>query len=62
MVDWATAGFYPEYWDYARMHDPFVIAISPGWDYVLQRIVTTARRQIEIDVVRQLMSIVAHTF
>ncbi|EDQ98163.1 uncharacterized protein LACBIDRAFT_336215 [Laccaria bicolor S238N-H82] len=22
IIDWATAGFYSEFWEYARMHDP----------------------------------------
>ncbi|KAF8069180.1 kinase-like domain-containing protein [Lyophyllum atratum] len=60
VIDWATAGFYPEYWEYARMHDPHFM--TPAWDDVLRRLFPTPRRQTEIEVVRQLMSIVAATF
>ncbi|KAF8902870.1 hypothetical protein CPB84DRAFT_1814794 [Gymnopilus junonius] len=60
IVDWSTAGFYPEYWEYARMHDRD--CMTPAWDYVLQRVFPTPRRQTEIDAVRRLMSIVNSTF
>jgi hypothetical protein len=60
ILDWSTAGFYPAYWEYCRMHDPAFM--TEPWNYVLHRIFPTQRRQTEIDVVRQLMDILAYTF
>jgi thiamine kinase-like enzyme len=60
IVDWSTAGFYPEFWEYCRMHDPAFM--TEPWDYVLRRIFPTERRQQEIDVARQLLSIMISTF
>lgn len=36
IIDWATAGFYPDYWEYARMHD--IHWMTPNWGYVLARV------------------------
>ncbi|KAF5309979.1 hypothetical protein D9619_010469 [Psilocybe cf. subviscida] len=43
IIDWETAGFYPEYWEYARMHDHMFS--SPGWDGVLHRVFPSPRRE-----------------
>jgi hypothetical protein len=60
VVDWATAGFYPEYWEYCQMHNPSWV--TPGWDHVLRRIFPGPRRQMEIKGVRQLLDIINSTF
>ncbi|KIJ26497.1 hypothetical protein M422DRAFT_272420 [Sphaerobolus stellatus SS14] len=33
IIDWETAGFYPGFWEYCRMHYP--PAMTPGWDHIL---------------------------
>lgn len=55
VVDWSTAGFYPAYWEYCRMHDPHFA--SKGWDYVLDRIFPTPRRLTEIYAVKEVLSV-----
>lgn len=56
IIDWATAGFWPEYWEYCNMHNPNWS--SPGWDRVLELIFPGERRQSEIDAVYQLITLV----
>ena len=34
IIDWGNSGFYPDYWEYCRMHDPF--QTSPGWEKMLK--------------------------
>ncbi|ETW75327.1 hypothetical protein HETIRDRAFT_108085 [Heterobasidion irregulare TC 32-1] len=34
VVDWATGGFYPEYWEYCRMYNSDWL--TPGWTCILQ--------------------------
>ena len=34
IIDWGNSGFYPDYWEYCRMHDPF--QTSPGWKEALE--------------------------
>ncbi|KAF9230802.1 hypothetical protein BU15DRAFT_56867 [Melanogaster broomeanus] len=46
IIDWETAGFYPEFWEYCRMHDPG--CMTPGWTRVLARIFLGPRREREI--------------
>ncbi|KAI6006555.1 hypothetical protein F5J12DRAFT_905639 [Pisolithus orientalis] len=29
IIDWETAGYYPEFWEYCRMHDPGLM--TPAW-------------------------------
>ncbi|KAH9855223.1 hypothetical protein C2E23DRAFT_724963 [Lenzites betulinus] len=36
ILDWEFAGFYPDFWEYVRMHHRAFG--SPGWDYVLARL------------------------
>ncbi|KAF7763833.1 hypothetical protein Agabi119p4_8370 [Agaricus bisporus var. burnettii] len=55
IVDWATAGFYPAYWEYCRMYDPHFS--SKGWDYVLDRIFHIPRRLTEIYAVKELLGV-----
>ncbi|EKM77846.1 hypothetical protein AGABI1DRAFT_101541 [Agaricus bisporus var. burnettii JB137-S8] len=55
IVDWATAGFYPAYWEYCRMYDPHFS--SKGWDYVLDRIFHIPRRLTEIYAVKELLGL-----
>jgi aminoglycoside phosphotransferase (APT) family kinase protein len=56
VLDWATAGFYPSYWEYSRMHDPH--SMTPGWDYVLSQVFPEERRIKEIRAVRELMDMI----
>ncbi|VDC02917.1 unnamed protein product [Peniophora sp. CBMAI 1063] len=38
ILDWEYAGYYPDFWEYARMqHRGWK---SPGWDYVMGRLVS----------------------
>ncbi len=60
IVDWALSGFFPDFWEYGRMHDP--VEMTPGWDYVLQRVFPDPRRQAEINSVRQLLRILFTVF
>ncbi|KAF9237454.1 hypothetical protein BU15DRAFT_48660 [Melanogaster broomeanus] len=47
IIDWETAGFYPEFWEHCRMHDPG--CRTPGWTRVLARIFPSPRRERVID-------------
>ncbi|PBK66066.1 kinase-like protein [Armillaria solidipes] len=60
VVDWALSGFFPDFWEYGRMHDP--VEMTPGWDYVLQRVFPGPRREAEINSVRQLLRILFTVF
>ncbi|KAK0436833.1 uncharacterized protein EV420DRAFT_1281063 [Desarmillaria tabescens] len=60
IVDWALSGFFPDFWEYGRMHDP--VEMTRGWDYVLQRVFPGPRRQAEINSVRQLLRILFTVF
>ena len=57
IIDWETAGFYPEFWEYCRMHDPGFQ--TPEWDHVLARLFPGPRREKEIravdNILRQLI-------
>ncbi|KAI0035233.1 hypothetical protein K488DRAFT_43702 [Vararia minispora EC-137] len=57
IVDWETAGFYPAFWEYCRMHDRNWRV--PGWDYVLSRVFPGCRRTAEIGAMDELMAILA---
>ena len=46
ILDWETAGYYTEFWEYCRMHDPRWM--TPAWGRVLARISPGPRRQKEI--------------
>ncbi|KAK0440266.1 hypothetical protein EV421DRAFT_1712550 [Armillaria borealis] len=54
-VDWALSGFFPDFGEYGRMHDP--VEMTRGWDYVLQKVFPGPRREAEINSVRQLIRI-----
>ena len=49
IIDWETAGFYPEFWEYCRMHDPGWM--TPQWAHVLERLFPEPRREKEIQAV-----------
>ncbi|KAA1477705.1 hypothetical protein DENSPDRAFT_885311 [Dentipellis sp. KUC8613] len=55
IIDWATAGFWPGYWEYCLMHNRD--SSSPGWDQVLGLVFPGDRRQAEIDAVNHLVTI-----
>lgn len=59
IVDWRTAGFYPDYWEYCRMNDPH--SMTPNWAYVLKSIWPGPPRQTEIDAVHELTQIIWQT-
>jgi hypothetical protein len=54
IIDWEMGGFYPEYWEYARMHAPSFM--EPNWSYVLNRVFPGPRREVEISAVAALIS------
>ncbi|KAF8066784.1 hypothetical protein FPV67DRAFT_1417237 [Lyophyllum atratum] len=54
VIDWANAGFYPEFWEYARMNDPNFM--SPGWSNILQIVFPGEHRIQEIDAVAEIMT------
>ncbi|KAF9234106.1 hypothetical protein BU15DRAFT_53040 [Melanogaster broomeanus] len=53
IIDWETAGFYPEFWEYCRMHDPGWM--TPAWAHVLARILPGPRRDREIAAVYRIL-------
>ncbi|KAF8160608.1 kinase-like domain-containing protein [Crassisporium funariophilum] len=59
ILDWATGGFYPSYWEYCSMHDPF--CKTPGWDYVLSRVFPGERRMKEIKAVRTIRNVLVNS-
>jgi hypothetical protein len=59
IIDWTSAGFYPEFWGYCRMHDPN--HLTPNWGKVLDLVFPGPRRQQEIAAVsKMLMDITTH--
>ncbi|TFY68953.1 hypothetical protein EVG20_g3358 [Dentipellis fragilis] len=52
IIDWATAGYWPEFWEYCTMHRP--VSSSLGWDQLLSLVFPGERRQAEIDAVTTL--------
>jgi thiamine kinase-like enzyme len=59
IIDWADGGFYPEYFEYCRMHDPNFM--MPGWKSVLQAVFPGEPREIEINAVCELLHGILHT-
>ena len=57
IIDWATGGFYPAYWEYCRMHDPNFM--TPGWKLVLQEVFLGEPREREINAVCELVNAIA---
>lgn len=53
IIDWETAGYYPEFWEYSRMHD--VGLMTPGWARVLTRVFPGPRREKEIKAVYRIL-------
>ncbi|KAH7887233.1 hypothetical protein F5I97DRAFT_1936690 [Phlebopus sp. FC_14] len=53
-----TAGFYPEFWEYCRMHHPGLI--TPAWTYILGHVFPGPRRKKEIDAVSQIVHLIHH--
>jgi hypothetical protein len=49
IIDWETAGYYPEFWKYYRMHDQGLM--TPAWGRVLAPMFPGPRRDKEIDAV-----------
>ncbi|KAF9512262.1 hypothetical protein BS47DRAFT_1088582 [Hydnum rufescens UP504] len=61
IIDWATAGFYPEYWEMARMRNPGYM--TANWVYILDKMYPNERtREREINAVNRLVSVFAATF
>ena len=59
ILDWATGGFYPAYWEYCRMHDPNFM--TPGWKLVLQDVFPGEPREREINAVCELLNAIVNT-
>lgn len=53
IIDWETAGYYPEFWEYSRMHDAGLM--TPGWARVLTRVFPGPRREKEIKAVYRIL-------
>ena len=53
IIDWETAGHYPEFWEYCRMHDPGLV--TPGWAHILFRVFPGPRREKEINAVYRIV-------
>ncbi|KAL4078993.1 kinase-like domain-containing protein [Scleroderma citrinum] len=53
IIDWETAGYYPEFWEYCRMYDPGLM--TPAWAHVLARIFPGPRREKEIGAVYRIL-------
>ncbi|KAF4614606.1 hypothetical protein D9613_003391 [Agrocybe pediades] len=60
IIDWETAGFYPEYWEYARMHCYY--HRTPGWESVLRRLFPAPPREDEIRAVGEYSTIMEYEF
>ncbi|EDR08119.1 uncharacterized protein LACBIDRAFT_297829 [Laccaria bicolor S238N-H82] len=53
IVDWETAGYYPDFWEYCWMHD--CGWMTPAWGRVLARMFPGPPREKEIDAVYQIL-------
>ncbi|KAK0188067.1 hypothetical protein F5146DRAFT_1207880 [Armillaria mellea] len=60
VVYWAMAGFYPEFWEYCRMHEDG--STSPNWDKVLDLVFPMPRRISEVNAVSHLFSVLTHNY
>jgi hypothetical protein len=58
ILDWETAGYYPEFWEYCRMHD--LGWMTPAWACVLARIFPGPRREKEIKAVSKILCALHH--
>ncbi|KAF5345293.1 hypothetical protein D9758_008471 [Tetrapyrgos nigripes] len=52
IIDWSTAGFYPEFWEYCRMYEE--AANFPNWNHVLGVIYPMPCREEEISAFHRL--------
>lgn len=55
ILDWEFAGFYPDFWEYARMHHRAFG--SPGWDYVLARLFPRPYQEELVNTVDKIISL-----
>lgn len=55
ILDWEYAGYYPDFWEYARMH--YHGWKSPGWDYVLARLFPGPYQVQLVNTVNQMVSL-----
>ena len=53
ILDWETAGYYPEFCEYCRMHEP--VWMTPAWGRVLARIFPGPPRKDEITAVSRII-------
>jgi Phosphotransferase enzyme family len=53
ILDWETAGYYPEFWEYCQMHD--LEWMPPAWANVLARIFPGTRREKETKAVSKIL-------
>ncbi|KAH8824013.1 hypothetical protein DL96DRAFT_1616099 [Flagelloscypha sp. PMI_526] len=60
VIDWHTGGFYPSYWDYARMHHPCFASV--GWDHILGKVFPGEKRMDEIKACAEIIRIIDYTF
>ncbi|KAF8515552.1 hypothetical protein JB92DRAFT_2717294, partial [Gautieria morchelliformis] len=54
IVDWESAGFYPEYVEYCQMNAPD--SMTPSWNYILQSVFPGEPRQALINAFHLLTS------
>ena len=63
IIDWGNAGYYPDYWERARMHDPCHMAAFPGWKTILEAAWPEEDSRLEAPcVVREVLNAVSLTF
>ena len=53
IVDWETGGYYPEFWEYCRIHD--LGLTTPGWEHALARIFPGPRLEKETNAVARIV-------
>ncbi|KAA1479410.1 kinase-like protein [Dentipellis sp. KUC8613] len=58
IIDWATAGFWPDFWEYVYCAMHRSVTSSPGWERLLGLVFPGERRWDEIDAVTTLVSII----
>ncbi|KAF7793931.1 hypothetical protein EIP86_005053 [Pleurotus ostreatoroseus] len=58
IIDWEYAGFYPDFWEYARMqYDGYRGWRTPRWDHVLARVLPGPYREKEVATVAKIISL-----
>ncbi|THV06685.1 kinase-like protein [Dendrothele bispora CBS 962.96] len=58
IIDWSTAGFYPAFWEYCRMHEE--ASNYPGWSHILDIIFPAPRREREIAAFHRLRGVLEY--